>query len=122
MFGQLAGQQEPDGRLYFSARYRRATVVVCQTARLGCYALEDVVDEAVHDGHCLRGDARVRMDLLQHLVDVDGVRLPSAPLPLLLAGSGCLRLRRSLLRSLRRWFWWHFERTDTDTMTEKLAM
>jgi len=122
MFGQLAGQQEPDGRLYFAARYRRPTVVVGETTGLGRNPLEDVVDEAVHDGHCLRRDARVRVDLLQDLVDVDGVRLPSAPLPLLLAGSGCLRLRRGLLRSLRRWFRWHFERTDTDTMTEKLAM
>lgn len=115
MFGQLAGQQEPDGRLYLAARDGRATVVMGQTAGLCSYALEDVVDEAVHDGHCLGRDARVRMHLLQHLVDVDGVRLPSAPLPLLLAGSGCLRLRRGLLGSLRRWFWWHFERTDRQT-------
>src|SRR5678816_1888436 len=97
VLGQLAGQQEPDGRLYFAARDGRAAVVVCQTARFGCYALEDVVDEAVHDGHRLGRDARIGMNLLQHLVDVDGVRLPSAPLPLLLAGSGCFGLRRSLL-------------------------
>lgn len=57
-----------------------------QTRGLRRDALEDVVDELktmrvktcpvvrrtyrVHDGHGLRGDARVRVDLLQHSVDV----------------------------------------------------
>jgi len=116
VFGQLAGQQEPDGRLDFAARDGRAAVVVGQTAGLGSYALEDVVDEAVHDGHGLRRYACIRVDLLQHLVDVDRVRLPTAPLPLLLARSGCLRFRRSLLRSLRRWFRRHFS-TAVEEMT-----
>ena len=38
-------------------------------------ALKDVVDEGVHDAHGLGGDAGVGVDLLQHLVDVDGVAL-----------------------------------------------
>ena len=32
--------------------------------------------EGVHDGHGLGGDTGVRVNLFQHLVDVDGVRLP----------------------------------------------
>src|SRR5580692_4908101 len=45
VLGELAGQQETDGRLYLAAGDRRATVVVCETGCLGGDALEDVVDE-----------------------------------------------------------------------------
>ena len=38
-------------------------------------AVEDVVDEGVHDGHALLGDARVRVHLLEDAVDVP-VRVP----------------------------------------------
>ena len=75
VLGQFSGQEESDGRLDFSARDGRAAIVVCQTRRLGCDALEDVVDERVHDRHGLAADAGVRVDLFQHLVDVDGIAL-----------------------------------------------
>ena len=39
--------------------------------------LEDIVDERIHDAHSLAGDTSVGMDLLQDLVDVDGVTLTS---------------------------------------------
>jgi hypothetical protein len=110
VLGELARQQETDGRLDLAARDRRSTVVVGETGRLGGDALEDVVDEAVHDRHGLAADAGVGVDLLQHLVDVDGVRLTSAPLPLLVPGAHGLRLARRLLRSLTRWFGWHLIR------------
>ena len=118
VLGQLAGQKESDGRLDFAARDRRAAVVVRQTARLGGDAFEDVVDERVHDRHGLRRDPGVRMDLLQNLVDVDGVRLTSSPLSLLLAGSGGFRLRRGLLRTLRRWFRRHTSQRRTSFLSE----
>jgi len=43
--------------------------------------LEDVVDKRVHDAHGLAGDSGVWVDLLEDLVDVDGIGL----LPLLVA-------------------------------------
>ena len=46
-------------------------------------ALENVVDEGVHDANGLGRDAGVRMDLLQHLVHVHGVALLVAALALL---------------------------------------
>ena len=46
-------------------------------------ALENVVEEGVHDSHGLGRDAGVRMDLLQHLVHVHGVALLAAALALL---------------------------------------
>jgi hypothetical protein len=107
VLGQLAGQQKPDCRLYLPARDRRATVVVGQTTRLGSDTFEDVVHEAVHDRHRLAADARVGVDLLQDLVDVDGVRLPSSPLALLVASANGFRLARRLLRSLARRLRWH---------------
>ena len=79
VLGQLSGEKKTDGRLDFAARDGRPLVVVGQTGRFTGDALEDVVDERVHDGHGLGGDAGVGVDLLQHLVDVDGVAL----LPLL---------------------------------------
>ena len=107
VLGQLSGQKQTDGRLDLAARDRRAAVVVRQTRRLGGDALEDVVDERVHDRHGLAADARVRVHLLQHLVDVDGVRFTSSPLLLLVAGARGLGLARGLLRSLRRWLGRH---------------
>ena len=50
---------------------------------LASNALENVVDEGVHDSHGLGRDAGVRMDLLQHLVHVHGVALLAAALGLL---------------------------------------
>uniref|UniRef100_A0AAG5DIR6 Uncharacterized protein n=1 Tax=Anopheles atroparvus TaxID=41427 RepID=A0AAG5DIR6_ANOAO len=96
VLGQLAGQQQPDGGLDLAGGNGGALVVMCQPGRLGRDPLEDVVDEAVHDAHRLRRDAGVRVDLLQHLVDVDGVAF-LARLPLLLL----VRLRDVLLRLAR---------------------
>lgn len=109
VLGQLSGQQETDGRLDLAARDRRTTVVVRQTGGLGRYALEDVVDEAVHDRHGLAADARVGVDLLEDLVDVDGVALPSPPLALLVSRAHGLGLARGLLRSLASWFRRHLQ-------------
>ena len=93
VFGQLAGQKETDGRLDFPGRDGRAFVVVGQTGRLSGDALENVVDEAVHDRHGFRGDSRVGVDLLQNFVDVNGVALLPLPLLLLIAlGDVLLRL------------------------------
>ena len=78
-----------------------------RTGSLASDALEDVVDEAVHDGHGLAADARIRMDLLEHLVDVDGVALLSPTLLFLVPGTDGLRLARCLLRSLTRRLRWH---------------
>ena len=82
MFGQLAGQKETDGRLDFPGRDGRAFVVFGQTGRLSGDALENVVDEAVHDRHGLRGNAGVGMNLFQHFVDVSGVALRPLLAPL----------------------------------------
>ena len=108
MLGKLTRQQKTYGRLDFAARDRRASVVVSKTRRLSSDAFEDVVDEAVHDRHRLAADARVGVDLLQHLVDVDSVALPSSPLSLLVASSHGFRLAGGLLRSLASWLRWHY--------------
>ena len=62
-------------------RRRRTAVWISPEASLGGHALQDVVDEGVHDGHGHGGHSGVGLHLLQHLLDVDGVRF----LPLLLA-------------------------------------
>ena len=123
MLGQLPGQQEAHGGLDLPGgdgrpgersqedgqkRQRdQPLVVVSQLAGLGSDPLEEIVDEAVHDGHRLGGDAGVGMHLLQHLVDVDGVRLLPLALALLLVAlgdglGGLARLCSSLARGLGR--------------------
>ena len=54
-----------------------------QAQCLASDALKNVVDEGVHDSHGLGRDARVRMDVLQHLVHIHGVALLAAVLTLL---------------------------------------
>ena len=107
VLGELTGQKETDCRLDFATRDGRAAIVVGEARRFGGDALEDGVHEAVHDRHRLAADAGIGVNLLQHLVDVDGIALPSALSAFLVARSDGLRLAGGLLRSLRRWFRWH---------------
>ena len=81
VLGQLSGQEETDRGLDLARGDGGPLVVVSQATSLGGDALEEVVDEGVHDGHGLGGHSGVGVHLLQHLVDVDGVGF----LPLLLA-------------------------------------
>ena len=100
VLGQFSGEKQTDGRLDLAAGDRRTAVVVRQTRCLGGDALEDVVDEAVHDAHGLRADAGVGVHLLENLVDVDGIGLSSSALLLLVSRSRRLGLAGGLLSSL----------------------
>ena len=106
VLGQLTGQQQPHSGLNLPGSDGGALVVVSQARRLRRDALEDVVDERVHDAHGLGRDASVGVDLLQHLVHVDGVALLPGP-PLLLS-SFAGRLGHGFLGALLRrglgWF------------------
>lgn len=93
VLGQFPGQQQPHCGLYLAAGDGGALVVVGEAAGLGCYALKDVVHEAVHDAHGLRRDAGVWMNLLEDFVDVDSVTfLPLALLFLVSLGDVFLGL------------------------------
>jgi len=98
VLGQFAGQQKSDGGLDFAAGNGRTLVVLCQAAGLAGDALEEVVDEAVHDAHGPRRDAGVGMYLFENFVDVDAVRF--FPLGLVLPGT--LRLVRGVLLRFAR--------------------
>ncbi|XP_060019926.1 uncharacterized protein LOC132527940 [Lagenorhynchus albirostris] len=100
VLGQLPRQQQTYGRLDLPGGDGRAFVVMRQARRLARNALEDVIDERVHDAHSLRRDTGVRVDLLQHLIHVYGVALFPAALALL--AILLLRLGHRLLRSLLR--------------------
>jgi hypothetical protein len=83
VFGELTGEDEADGGLDLAGGDGGLLVVAGELGGLGGELLEDVVDEGVHDGHGLGGDADVGVDLLQHLEDVDLVRLHALLRPLL---------------------------------------
>ena len=89
VLSQLSGQEETDSGLDFPGGDGGPLVVVGQSGSLGSDTLEDVVDEGVHDAHGLGGDTSVGVDLLQDLVDVDGVRLLAFAGLLLLAPWRC---------------------------------
>ena len=107
VLSQFTGEEQTNCGLDLPAGDGGATVVVCQAGSLSGDALEDVIHERVHDRHGLGGDAGVRMYLLQHFVDVDGVRLPPPPFALLVTGTLGLCLGGGLLGSLACWFRWH---------------
>ena len=100
VLGQLTREQETDSSLDFPGGDGGPLVVVGQTASLGSDTLEQIVDEGVHDGHGLGGYSGVGVDLLQHLVDVDGVGLLPLLLFLLVALGDVLAGLASLLGSL----------------------
>ena len=77
MLGQLTREQESDSGLDFARGDGGPLVVVGKTGSLSSDALEDVVDKGVHDAHGLGGDTSVGVDLLEDLVDVDGIGLLS---------------------------------------------
>jgi len=114
VLGQLSGEKKTDGRLDFAARDGRALVVVGQTRRLTGDALEDVVDERVHDGHGLGGDASVGVDLLQHFVNVDGIALLPLPLLLLVALGDVLGSLTGLLGCFTTNFRRHFDDSESN--------
>ena len=97
VLGELTGEHEADGGLDLSGGEGGLLVVGGELAGLGGDALEDVVDEGVHDGHALLGDAGVGVDLLEDLVDVGGVALDAL---LLGAAGGLLGCLGSLLGAL----------------------
>jgi hypothetical protein len=116
VLGELARKDEAHGGLDLAGGDGGLLVVAGEAGGLLRQLLEDVVDEGVHDGHGLGGDADVRVHLLEHLEDVNFVGLHALLgllLPLLLAallagglggGEALLRLgllpRRRLLRLL----------------------
>lgn len=114
VLGQLAGQEESHRSLNFSTGDCGPLVIVGQARSLRGDPLEDVVDERVHDRHGLAADAGVRMDLLQHLVDVDKVALLSPLLVLLIAGPGGFGLAGCLFGSLTGWLRRHDDDDDDD--------
>ena len=112
VFGQFTGQKQPDGGLDLAGTNGGFLVVVSKAGSFGGDALEDVVDERVHDAHGFAGDTSVRVNLLQHLVDVDSIAFLSLSPSLLLFSSPSLCLSGFLLAFLSCNFGCHVCRSE----------
>ena len=99
MLGKFSGEEEPHSSLDFPAGDGGFLVVVSKAGSFNSNPFENVIDEGVHDAHGLAGDTSVRVDLLQHFVDVDGVGFLPALLPLFGIAAGHLGFSASLLLS-----------------------
>ena len=108
VLGELTREEEPDSGLDLAGGDGGPLVVVSQTAGLSSDSLKEIVDERVHDAHGLGRDPSVGVDLLEDLVDVDGVGLLPLALLLLLVslGNGLGSLAR-LGGSLSGGLGWH---------------
>jgi len=116
MFGQFTGQEKPDSGLDLPGGDSGPLVVMSQAGSLSSNSLKDVIDKGVHDAHGLGGNASVRVDLLQDLVDVDGIGLLALPLGLLVSLGDILLGLAGLLGSLSRGFGGHDDELfDSDT-------
>jgi len=99
VLGEFSWEKEPHSGLNFPAGDGGLLVVVSEAGGFDGDSLEDVIHERVHDAHRFAGDSSVRVDLLQHLVDVDGVGFLPALLPFLAVSGSHLGLSTSLLFS-----------------------
>jgi len=107
VFREFSRQKETDGGLDFPTGDRRSLVVVGESGRFGGDPFEDVVHERVHDGHGLRADSGVGVNLLEDLVDVAGVGLLPLPFALLVSSASCFLGLGGLFGSLGRRFGRH---------------
>ena len=108
VLGQFSRQQKSDGCLDFSGCNGRPLVVVCEARSFGGNSFKDVVDEAVHDGHGFRRNTSIGVDLFQHLVNVDAVRLLPPLLFLFISFRDGLLSLSGLLCCFTAGFWCHF--------------
>jgi hypothetical protein len=92
VLGEFTRKHETDSSLDLAARKSGLLVVSGKLSGFGGNALEDIVDEGVHDAHTLLGDTGIGMDLLEDLVNVRGVSLGTLLVLLSAGGSllGCL--------------------------------
>ena len=109
MLGQLAREDQADRSLDFSGRDGGLLVVLSQTRSFRGDALEHVVDERVHDRHGLGRDSGIRVDLLEHTVDVHRVGLLAGLSSLLVSGTADFLALGGLLGSLGGWLGRHDE-------------
>ena len=77
---QFPWEHQSDRRLHRPRVHGVLAIHLTQLPSLCCQTLESILHERVHDGHRLFRHSHLRVHLLQHLVDVNVVRLFGFPL------------------------------------------
>ena len=121
MLRELTRKEESDSSLDLTGGDGGPLVVLSKTTGLCSNPSEDIISEGVEDAHGLGGDSSVGVDLLEDLVDVDGVGLlPLVPLLLLVALGDGLGGLAGLLGSFSRNLGRHDDRLVTsDVLSEE---
>ena len=78
MLSELTWEKELDGRLDRSGGHGSSSGDSNETSGFVAESVEGVVHEGVHDVHGSSGDSNIWVDLLEDLVDVQGVGLISS--------------------------------------------
>ena len=109
VLGEFTRQEKSDSGLDFTGSDGGPLVIVSKSACLSSNTLEEIIDERVHDAHGFGRNSSVRVDLLEDLVDVDGVGfLPSCLLLSLLISLGdSFCSLSSGFGGFSRGLWWH---------------
>ncbi len=78
MLGKFTRKEKFDGRLDFAGWKSSFSVVSNQLARFTGKSVKSVINKWVHDVHCFLADSDLRVNLLQHFVDVKRESLNSS--------------------------------------------
>ena len=70
VLGKFTRKHQTNSSLDFSRRKSSLLVVGGEASGFRGDTFKDIVNERVHDRHTLLGDTGIRVDLLEHLVDV----------------------------------------------------
>ena len=71
-FCQFTSKEEPDGGLNLPRGDGGPLVAIGQLGSLSSDTLKQIINKGVHGAHSLGGDTGAGVDLLQHLIDVNG--------------------------------------------------
>jgi len=107
VLGKFSRQHETHSSLNFPTAQSGLFAKSSQSSCFSSNTIKDIIDKRVHNGHSLLGNSSIRVDLLEHTVNVRRPRFDS-----LLVALASRRLLGCLLGGLLGWCLGHFDVCD----------